>query len=436
MAVDIVNKIQTASRTTFTRGGVINMLIAEYNVIQRLVTIRNDTPSQLQVIHIKSDQDNDTPMESLSVPARLNVMADRLTASASRKGLGTTIAGTIPGTEVLVHTMKGTITRQIAQTARYDKGLEEIRKHIQKNNNWTDKTLDSIDWEQYSMLQQQHRERPVQVTKLTHKLVPTNTAQHQYKLIAEPTCPLCSSKPETMHHVVQYKHGTRKEWRQKVEQQLMEVGKQQRVPHDIVQAFVQRWAGWTENKEIRVPAGASTAIRTVMTQQNKIGWHQLLHSQAVRAWRQTVTPQHTQQHSKTKDSAETTWVTNMLDTIWAEWFKVWEARNEFVHGKTMMEKQERKQAEIKQKIRTIYKNKEKYLPLEQRLLGDNVEEFIKTKGYTALANWERVWGPLFAKSAVECHLQALWGVHPIPTYFKPAAPPGCQACGLVSLLLD
>ena len=99
----------------------------------------------------------------------------------------------------------------------------------------------------------------------------------------------------------------------------------------------------------------------------------------------------------------------------------------------MTEKQERKRAEIEQKIRTIYKNKDKYLPPERLVLGEEVEEIIKTRGYTALANWERVWGPLFAKSAAECRLRALQGVRPITGYFKPAAPPGCQACGSVSL---
>ena len=135
----------------------------------------------------------------------------------------------------------------------------------------------------------------------------------------------------------------------------------------------------------------------------------------------------------TSDSTKTTWVTDMLDTIWTAWFQLWETRNKFIHGKTVTEKQEQKRAEIEQKIRKIYENEEKYLPSEQQLLGDDMEEFIKTKGYTALANWERVWGPLFPKSAVKCRLQALQGVHPIPTYFKPAAPPGCQARGLVSL---
>ena len=94
-----------------------------------------------------------------------------------------------------------------------------------------------------------------------------------------------------------------------------------------------------------------------------------------------------------------------------------------------------KQAEIKQKIRKIDENKEKYLPSERRIQGDDVEEFIKTKGYTALANWERVWGLLFAKSVVDCHLQALQGFYPIPTFFKPAAPSGCQARGSVCLSL-
>ena len=188
-----------------------------------------------------------------------------------------------------------------------------------------------------------------------------------------------------------------------------------------------------ENEDIEIPVGASPAIQTAMRQQEDIGWHQLLHGRAVRAWRQTLAPKHTPYDGARQDSNETTWVTNVLDTIWTEWFKVWEARNEFVHGKTKTEKQERKQTEIEQKIRRIYERKDKYMPSEQRLLEDSAEEFIKTKGYTALANWERVWGPLFVKSAAECRLRALQGVRPITGYFKPAAPPGCQARGSVSL---
>ena len=221
--------------------------------------------------------------------------------------------------------------------------------------------------------------------------------------------------------------------RQKLEQRLTEVGKQQHAPPDIVTAFINGWVSWMENEVVEIPPETSTAVQTAMRQQNEIGWHQLLHGRAVRAWRQTVAPPHTPRHGESKDSTETTWVTNMLDTIWTGWFNVWEARNEFVHGKTKTEKQDRKRAEIEQKIRMIYENKDKYLPSERRLLGDDVEEFIESKGYTALANWERVWGPLLAKSAAECRLRALRGVRPIPTYFKPAAPPGCQARGSVSL---
>ena len=153
----------------------------------------------------------------------------------------------------------------MAQTARYDKGLEEIRKHIQTKNKWTDDTMDSIDWEQHSALQRRHRERTVQVTKLMRQLVPTNTVQHRYKLIPEPTCPLCGSEPETMYHVVQCKHGARKEWRQKLEQQLTEVGKQQNAQPDIVAAFINGWSSWAKNEEVWVPLGASTAIQTAMT---------------------------------------------------------------------------------------------------------------------------------------------------------------------------
>ena len=207
----------------------------------------------------------------------------------------------------------------MAQTARYDKGLEEIRQHIQKKNKWTDKKMESIDWVQHGVLQRQHREWTVQVTKQMHKIVPTNAVRQRYKLIPEPTYLLCNSEPETMYHVVQYKQGTRKEWRQQLEQQLTEVGKTQKAPPDIVQAFVHGWVSWTENKEVWTPLGASTGVQTAMTQQNEIGWHYLLHGLAVRAWRKTMTTtQIIQQHGTTPDSNKMAWVTNMLDTIWSD----------------------------------------------------------------------------------------------------------------------
>ena len=108
--VDIANDIQKSSKTTFTRGGVVNALMAEYDVIQQLATVLDDAPSHLQVIHIKAHQDNEIPREALSIPAKLNVMADELATAALRGNTSTTKANLIPGVKVLVHTTKGTVT--------------------------------------------------------------------------------------------------------------------------------------------------------------------------------------------------------------------------------------------------------------------------------------------------------------------------------------
>ena len=300
LAVDIANAVKKANRTTFTSGGVINVLMVEYDVIQRLAMILDDAPSQSQVIHIIAHQENNTPAESLSVPESLNVMAHQLATRPLQEGSGTTKAGMIPGIAVLVHTTKGTITRRMAKTARYDKGLEEMQQHIQKQNKWRSETMASIDWEQHSALLRRHRDRVVQVTKLTHKLVPTNTVQYRYKLTPEPTCLLCTSEPETMYHVVQCKHGTRTERRRKLEQQLTEVGKKQSAPPDIVQAFITEWSSWAANEAVQIPDEASTAIQTAMKQQTEIKWHQLLHRRAPRLGNDTdkTTP-----HSPTRNNA-------------------------------------------------------------------------------------------------------------------------------------
>ena len=84
--------------------------MAEYDAIQRLAKVLDEAPGQLKVIHIKAHQDNKTPTEALSVPARLNVQADKLATAALCGNTSTIRAPMILGMEVFVHTLEGTIT--------------------------------------------------------------------------------------------------------------------------------------------------------------------------------------------------------------------------------------------------------------------------------------------------------------------------------------
>ena len=373
--------------------------------------------------HIAAHQDSRMPYHELSIPAKLNIRADQLATRAVQtdKQEGTTPM--LPNAGALVESSRGTITRKLPQTIRHDNGTRALKRRMREKYDWTDQVAGDIDWDTHRALIRRYSKRSVQVVKLVHDIVPTNVRRKQYGQIQHSDCPLCRLHPETTHHIMRCKHGTRKKWRESTKGEMVKAGKNARASIEMVEAFVGGWFHWIDTGQPPNCTGFPTDIREAIENQTSIGWNQVIHGRVSKKWaalRPPSTP--TSVVTPKENTATTKWTLDVLDALWKQWFTVWEARNKTVQGNTQTERKQKQRIETEQQIKDIYEKKSDYLPSEQTLLQNTAEEFIATKGLITLKNWVRLWAPVFAQSAQRCHTLSLRGVPSIRTFFKPPAP--------------
>eukprot|EP00957_Ditylum_brightwellii_P006749 512211-Ditylum_brightwellii.AAC.1 len=80
---EVVKRIK--DQLTYTHDYPFNTLEPDWDVVVRVADALKQYVDILTITHVNSHQDDNTPLEELSLPARLNVAADRLASSYSIK---------------------------------------------------------------------------------------------------------------------------------------------------------------------------------------------------------------------------------------------------------------------------------------------------------------------------------------------------------------
>ena len=204
---------------------------------------------------------------------------------------------------------------------------------------------------------------------------------------------------------------------------MVKAGKNAQASMEMVEALVGGWFHWIDTGQLPDSTEFPADIQEAIKNQTRIRWDQVIHGSVMKTWASLRPTSPADRFTvPNKNTTVNTWTLDILDVLWKQWFIVWEARNKTVHGNTQTERQQKQRVGTEQKIKDIYARKSECLPSEQALLQDTAEEFIAHKGLTTLKNWVRLWAPVFAQSAQQCHSLLLCGVPSIRTFFKPPAP--------------
>ena len=260
-AIEKVEKIYQARDKPSWSKGIIHPLIAEYDVLHEIAILFEAWNTPLSFQHIAAHQDSSMPYHELSIPAKLNIRADQLATRAVQmdKPRGTTLM--LPNAGARVESSRGTITRKLPQTIRYNNGARALMKRMREKYDWTDQVADDIDWETHQALIRRHPKRSVQVVKLVHDIIPTNVRRKKYGQVRHSECPLCHLHPETTHHIMRCQHGTRKKWRESTKGEMVKAGKNARASIEMVEALVGSWFHWIATGKPPDSTGFPTDIR-------------------------------------------------------------------------------------------------------------------------------------------------------------------------------
>ncbi|KAI2494586.1 hypothetical protein MHU86_19956 [Fragilaria crotonensis] len=158
-------------------------------------------------------------------------------------------------------------------------------------------------------------------------------------------------------------------------------------------------------------------MSSIIRQQAKIGWRQMLQGRFSKAWSDIQQRYHeltfpTQQYTPDK------WQVGLIQKIWEHRHKVWILRNEDLHGRDIRSRQQAERKEIQRQLHAIYSQRPMMDPRVQSLLLEAPEAHDRYP-VQVTKNWIRMHATTFSESVKRVKTRALHGVRSIRSYFNP-----------------
>jgi len=342
----------------------------EWDLIQAIVQeVRSIGMVKVQHVKGHQDTDSDNPNEPLPLEALLNIEADQ---HATQFQHHTThgghskvpmVAGTlaqlhfsphpalsfprvlppvgegVPSSHTHSHSpparpaSQQTITRNVRHTLRELFGTNRIFDTIKSKEGWDDATLHLVDWEAHGLAVSNSRETRTFITKLLHDLLPTGARVFKYKQYYDPACPSCGASREDRIHLFQCQATQREQWRTQFRRSLRDKCVKIGTCPTLTSLLLAGVQSVFDDTQL-VVEHAGVGIQELAQEQDRLGWHQIFLGRFSRKWRILQSDYLRESVQELKFSNHgTTWVSQLIHTIWRECRQLWDIRNEDRHGK-------------------------------------------------------------------------------------------------------
>jgi hypothetical protein len=145
-----------------------------------ILSTYKDLALHFSFLHVYSHQDDNAPVETLTLETRLNIEADRLaTEYMVQDQVRRPTVALFPSAKAQLLINEKTITRKLPQAIRFAAGSIGIRAYLRERNEWTEPILDSVNWEAHGAGHSHHRPQRCYLIKLCHRHLPLGQKLHR-----------------------------------------------------------------------------------------------------------------------------------------------------------------------------------------------------------------------------------------------------------------
>jgi hypothetical protein len=396
---------------------------SDWDVLQEIHTTRMTLKAETKgVLWIKGHQDEKTPYEALTLPAQLNVDADRLAVEHHETHdppIDVMKVLRFPGNHVQLQLPTGTITGHYKHHLRFSQTAPQLMEYIRTRYKWDQATFSSVDWQAHGRALKRQRNR-VSTIKLVHDLTPTNSITARYSKFRSAKCPRCSHDHEDRDHVLRCPASA--PWRQRLLQNLRKRCDMLHTHPSLRDLLLTGIETWLDDDTIDLPT-FPRRYHSLIQSQNAIGWRQLFNGRLSNKW-STMQDTHLLQCGlRTKDRTGPLWTKTIITTIWTHWSELWEIRNKANQGNASSELGTRRRQEALAELQYYYNHIRDMLPADRKFLMDSYETHAQLPTTTIL-NWLEGHREVLSNSIKTAKRLATKGVRNIASYFTVLARDG------------
>jgi len=390
---------------------------SEWDVLNEISFSITEFASSMTIEHVRGHQDRKMAYKDLSLLAQLNVDADKYAGEfQDLYGAERPEVLMFPHNGVHLNLFGGTVTYNIKSSIRRAETEEPLYDHIQRRNKFSDQDMSNIDWEAHRTAIGRRLGARVTTIKLIHELLPTNSVVSRYQADRSAKCPCCAWMSEDRDHIIRCPHVTRAEWRAKCVQSIRKTCDYIDTRPMLMDILLDGMSNWFDGGDVLEPNLYPPQYHRLINQQNNVGWRQLFSGRMSREWSRLQDDHLCVSKLAGKTRTGRLWTTTIITAVWKQWDIVWKLRNGVIHGQDSTSRAIILRQKAEWQIKTIYDNRELYLPKDQEILFDTVEEHL-TLPTMSLLNWYNTYFPMFAHSARQAQKNAVNGVRSIRSYF-------------------
>ena len=399
----------------------LDVMAPDWDITSSIVTTAQSMPG-LEMQYIRGHQDRTHSYEQLSLLAQLNVDADEMATQYQRHHgnprphvLLTDTAG------VGLSTSDGSITKNFAQTIRYQASAPELQQYIQDQNKWNLQVFNSVNWPAHGTSLRARIDKRTHLIKLVHGILPTGKVLHRKDTLRS-RCPACQQIMEDWKHIMRCNASPRQKWRDATVKAITEKCQSLSTRPALKEAMIAGISGWLHSDDERYtldPMQHHHDMRQLIHQQNLIGWHQVFLGRFSWKWSDLQDDFYAvrREPGKMKRLTGQRWQTAIIGALWEQWYLVWAIRNADLHGATETAKSRAIETEVRRNLSDLYDQRLHMEPNVQELLFDTMEEHLEQPTWVT-KNWLSMNSTAMRASIKRARKKAITGVRSLRQYFS------------------
>jgi hypothetical protein len=307
------------------------------------------------------------------------------------------------------------IHRGFKQAIRESIHGSHLLEAMQLRYDWSDGTLELIDWDPHRQALQTQHNRRTHFVKMCHNILPTGNIVGRYGQGLPSHCQLCKTPEEDFHHVLRCPHQSRQTWRSEFLSSLRKkchsIATDQALT-DILLIGIESWLNATAPDFSTIP----TLYDHVIRDQTQIGWNHIFQGRFAISW-SSMQQQHYSGLKPVKGRDGQFWTRTIISHIFTHWITLWEARNKSVHGNDTSTMAKAKHDQAIRELEILYSFRDRVLHRDRSLFFEDLS-IHKDKPTFSIRQWLNSFKTLILQSMKEAKTKSLSNVHTLDHYFK------------------
>ena len=350
-----------------------------------------DSPPSIQ--HVKGHQDRYQPVETLSLPARLNVWADQLAGAYKYPpSISPNIAPMIAGTTVNLHCSQGTITSNFRSVLRRLASEPAITRYMCDKHKWSPQTFASIRWDIHgSVLRANFRFRHF-LTKLVHDWLPLGVLKQHYATHYLSVCPNCPTSVETRDHFLRCP--SRRNWLGPLIDELGSFWTEHHFDPCLRTILQDSIHLWISDAPMQFPSVPS-AYLSLITRQTLVGWEHIFLGRFVQDWVSIQDSYATLHGLSFTQCSGRRLISGTIKILWNHLHDLWLRRNLDTHGHDAASRESAALHQAQREITVLYTLRSS-VPVSDRFMfyPSTDDHFRLETTSIQLRTWINTWKPL------------------------------------------